>query len=103
MLALGELNLAIAKANGEAITCRYTGPGTESKLWQTRWLFLTGAQEVRWGLLRCGSRPNYLNVNLKRHRKSDQTVSQALGKCLRMEVMKLGRLEGRDHDPQGQN
>ena len=28
MMSLGELNLAIAKANGEAITSRYTCPGT---------------------------------------------------------------------------
>ena len=28
MMALGELNLAIAKANGEAIKSRYTCPGT---------------------------------------------------------------------------
>ena len=39
IMSLGELNLAIAKANGEPITCRYTCPGTLSKLWQQKtWL-----------------------------------------------------------------
>ena len=39
IMSLGELNLAIAKANGEPITCRYTCPGTLSKLWQHKtWL-----------------------------------------------------------------
>ena len=94
MLALGELNLAIAKANGEAITCRYTCPGTLSKLWQDkRWLkdaqgAALGPSEVFMALTGLTD----LNVNLKRviPTQSESHVSQALGKCLRMELAKQG-------------
>ena len=94
MMALGELNLAIAKANGEPITCRYTCPGTLSKLWQHKtWLKTAegapmGPSEVFEALTGLVD----LNVNLDRViPKQDEThVSQALGKLLRMELAKQG-------------
>ena len=95
MMSLGELNLAIAKANGEAITSRYTCPGTLSKhlaaqdvaegrsggsLWGPQGVF-----EAITGMID-------LEVNLERviSSQAESHVSQALGKTLRMELAKQG-------------
>ena len=94
MMALGELNLAIAKANGEAITCRYTCPGTLSKLWQHKtWLrdaegAALGPAEVFLAITGMID----LQINLERQipNQCESDVSQALGKTLRMELAKQG-------------
>ena len=86
--------MAIAKANGEAITSRYSCPGTLSKLWQgMNWLKdaqgaplgPAGVFEVITGLVD-------LEVNLERviSSQDESLVSQALGKTLRMELAKQG-------------
>ena len=94
MMSLGELNLSIAKANGEAITSRYTCPGTLSKLWQgMNWLKdaqgaplgPSGVFEVITGLID-------LEVNLDRviSSQDESLVSKELGRTLRMELAKQG-------------
>ena len=94
MMALGELNLAIAKANGEAITSRYTCPGTLSKLWQHK-TWLKDAQGAPLGpseVFLAITGMIDLEVNLERviSSQSESDVSQALGKTLRMELAKQG-------------
>ena len=94
LLALGELNLAIAKANGYAIGCRYTCPGTLFKLWQGK-TFLKDAQGAPLGpqgVFEAITGMIDLEVNLDRviSSQSESDVSQALGKALRMELAKQG-------------
>ena len=94
MMSLGELNLAIAKANGEAITSRYSCPGTLSKLWQHKtWLKdAQGAPLGPSGIFEAITGMIDLEVNLERQISSqaESLVSQALGKTLRMELAKQG-------------
>ena len=94
MMALGELNLAIAKANGEAITSRYTCPGTLSKHWQHKtWLKdAQGAPLGPQGVFEAITGMIDLEVNLERviSSQAESHVSQALGKTLRMELAKQG-------------
>ena len=93
-MSLGELNLAIAKANGEAITCRYTCPGTLSKLWQHKtWLKdAQGAPLGPSGIFEAITGMIDLEVNLDRViPKQDEThVSKELGRVLRKELAKQG-------------
>ena len=94
MMSLGELNLAIAKANGEAITSRYSCPGTLSKLWLGKtWLKdASGAPLGPQGVFEAITGMINLEVNLDRviSSQSESDVSQALGKALRMELAKQG-------------
>ena len=86
--------MAIAKANGEAITSRYTCPGTLSKHWQHKtWLkdaqgAALGPSEVFMAITGLID----LQINLERQipTQSESLVSQALGKTLRMELAKQG-------------
>ena len=94
IMSLGELNLAIAKANGEPITCRYTCPGTLSKLWQHKtWLKTAeGAPMGPCEVFEALTGLVDLNVNLDRViPKQDEThVSKELGRVLRKELAKQG-------------
>ena len=94
MMALGELNLAIAKANGEAIASRYTCPGTLAKHRQHKtWLRdAEGAPLGPEGVFQAITGLIDLKVNLERQisTQSESHVSQALGKTLRMELAKQG-------------
>lgn len=94
MMSLGELNLAIAKANGEDVQSRYSCPGTLSKLWQDKtWLKCPdgspmGPAEVFLTLTGMVD----LQIDMERQipPKFESNVSQALGKTLRMELAKQG-------------
>ena len=94
IMSLGELNLALAKANGEAITSRYTCPGTLSKLWQGKtWLKdAQGAPLGPQGVFEAITGMIDLEVNLERQisSQSESDVSKEVGKCLRMELAKQG-------------
>ena len=86
--------MAIAKANGEAITSRYTCPGTLAKHWQHKtWLRdAEGAPLGPEGVFQAITGLIDLKVNLERQisTQSESHVSQALGKTLRMELAKQG-------------
>ena len=92
MLALGELNLAIAKANGVDVTCRYSCPEAHAKLWEGKtWLkdaqgAALGPAEVFQaiaGLIDLGiSTDRFISSDYESH------VSKALGKFLRIELAK---------------
>ena len=94
MMALGELNLALAKANGYSTSCRYTCPGTLSKLWADKsWLKdAQGAPLGPEGVFQAITGLIDLEVNLDRviSSQDESLVSQALGKTLRMELAKQG-------------
>ena len=86
--------MAIAKANGEAITSRYTCPGTLAKHWQHK-TWLRDAQGAALGpaeVFLAITGMIDLKVNLDRVIPSqvESDVSQALGKTLRMELAKQG-------------
>ena len=93
MLALGELNLAIAKANGVAITSRYTCPGAHAKLWEGK-TWLKDAQGAALGpaeVFQAIAGLIDLGVSTDRLISTDdeEMVSKALGKYLRIELAKL--------------
>ena len=92
MLALGELNLAIAKANGVELTCRYTCPGAHEKLWEGK-TWLKDAQGAALGpaeVFQAIAGLIDLQVMTDRFISSDAEshVSKALGKYLRIELAK---------------
>ena len=92
MLALGELNLAIAKANGVELTCRYTCPGAHAKLWEGKtWLKdAQGAPLGPEGIFQAIAGLIDLGISTDRFISSDYEshVSKALGKFLRIELAK---------------
>ena len=92
MLALGELNLAIAKANGVEVTCRYTCPGAHAKLWEGK-TWLKDAQGAALGpaeVFQAIAGLIDLQVMSDRFISTDheEAVSKALGKYLRVELAK---------------
>ena len=92
MLALGELNLAVAKANGAELTCRYTCPEAHAKLWEGK-TWLKDAQGAALGpaeVFQAIAGLIDLQVMTDRVISSDSEshVSKALGKYLRIELAK---------------
>jgi hypothetical protein len=92
MMALGELNLAIAKANGVKLTSRYTCPEAHSKLWEGK-TWLKDAQGAALGpaeVFQAIAGLIDLQVMSDRFISSDveSHVSKALGKYLRVELAK---------------
>ena len=92
MLALGELNLAIAKANGADVTCRYSCPGAHAKLWEGK-TWLKDAQGSPLGpaeVFQAIAGLIDLQVMTDRFISSDyeEAVAKAIGKYLRIELAK---------------
>lgn len=92
MMAMGELNLAIAKANGVELTCRYTCPEAHAKLWEGK-TWLKDAQGAPLGpaeVFQAIAGLIDLQVMSDRFISSDhdEAVSKALGKYLRVELAK---------------
>jgi len=92
MMAMGELNLAIAKANGVELTCRYTCPEAHAKLWEGK-TWLKDAQGAPLGpaeVFQAIAGLIDLQVMSDRFISSDYEshVSKALGKYLRIELAK---------------
>jgi hypothetical protein len=92
MMAMGELNLAIAKANGVELTCRYTCPEAHEKLWRDK-SWLKDAQGAPLGpaeVFQAIAGLIDLQVMSDRFISSDHEshVSKALGKYLRVELAK---------------
>ena len=95
MLALGELNLAIAKANGVELTCRYTCPGAHEKLWRDK-TWLKDAQGAALGpaeVFQAIAGLIDLGISTDRFISSDyeEEVAKAMGKYLRIELAKQGQ------------
>lgn len=92
MMAMGELNLSIAKANGVELTCRYSCPEAHEKLWRDKsWLKdAQGAPLGPEGVFMAIAGLIDLNVMTDRFISSDhdEAVSKALGKYLRVELAK---------------
>ena len=92
LMAVGELNLAIAAAHGEDVTCCYKVPQTLSKLWlDKRWL--TDAQGAPMGpceVFQAFAGMIDLGVDADRHvpASAEAEVSTLLGKTLRLELAK---------------
>ena len=95
MLAMGELNLAIAKANGAELTCRYTCPGAHAKLWEGKtWLKdAQGAPLGPEGVFMAIAGLIDLGLATDRFISSDhdEAVAKAIGKYLRIELAKQGQ------------
>jgi len=92
MMAMGELNLAIAKANGVELTCRYRCPEAHAKLWEGK-TWLKDAQGAPLGpaeVFQAIAGLIDLQVMSDRFISSDhdEAVSKALGKYLRVELAK---------------
>ena len=95
MLALGELNLAIAKANGVELTCRYTCPEAHAKLWEGK-TWLKDAQGAALGpaeVFQAIAGLIDLGLSTDRFISSDyeEAVAKAMGKYLRIELAKQGQ------------
>ena len=92
MMSLGELNLAIARANGEAVESRYKCPETLSELWQGKtWLKdAQGAVLGPEGVFQAITGLIDLGIDTDRviSVQDESNVSQALGKFLRLELAK---------------
>jgi len=94
LMAIGEVNLALAEAHGEAVTCRYKVPQALSKLWlDKRWL--TDAQGAALGpceVFQAFAGLIDLGVDADRHvpASAEAEVSTLLGKTLRLELAKQG-------------
>ena len=91
-MAMGELNLAIAKANGVELTSRYTCPEAHAKLWEGK-TWLKDAQGAPLGpaeVFQAIAGLIDLQVMSDRFISSDhdEAVSKALGKYLRVELAK---------------
>ena len=94
LMALGEVNLAIAAANGEDVDARYKVPETRRELWegkrcmrdaQGRPLGPSGVFEVITGLVDLGIR-----MDRQISPEAEEEVSLQLGKFLRLELAKKG-------------
>jgi len=92
MMAMGELNLSIAKANGVELTCRYSCPEAHEKLWRDKsWLKdAQGAPLGPEGVFMAIAGLIDLGLSTDRFISSDhdEAVSKALGKYLRVELAK---------------
>ena len=91
-MSIGELNLAIAKANGVELTCRYRCPEAHAKLWEGK-TWLKDAQGAPLGPAEVFQAiAGLIDLQVMSDRfistDHDEVVSKALGKYLRIELAK---------------